>query len=81
MIASDQVITFGDFEFSVKTDYFGDPLSAVEVFVTFRNEPCCDDNGHQYRFYLPMGVSKSTLQDICSAFANAVHCDAAVMAA
>jgi len=81
MIASNNRISIGDFEFRVKTDHSGDPLSAIEVFVFFRNEPCCDDNGHQYRFYLPIGLAETSLQDVCCSFALAVHCDLGAAAA
>ena len=69
------------FTFEVSKDLTADPLSAIEVWVFFKSEPCCDDNGHQYRFYLPIGIREETLNDICRAFTLAVHCDQLAVAA
>ena len=71
----------GDFGFEIEKDRTADPLTAVAVWVRFRGEPCCDDNGHQYRFYLPLGVSDTTIHDICRAFTLATHCDSLADAA
>ncbi|OED38445.1 hypothetical protein AB833_19910 [Chromatiales bacterium (ex Bugula neritina AB1)] len=68
-------ISFDQFRFALEYDWCPDPLSGIAVWVWFRGEPCCDDNGHQYRFYLPLGVKSSTVRDICKAFAAATHCD------
>ncbi len=68
----------GDFKFKIEKDCSADPLTGVAVWVQFRGEPCCDDNGHQYRFYLPLGVSDRTIHDICRAFRLATHCDTLV---
>jgi len=71
----------GRFTFEVTTDPGADALSAIEVMVFFMGEPCCDDNGHQYRMYLPIGLQDSSLKDLCFAFTKAVHCEHNVMAA
>jgi hypothetical protein len=71
----------GDFSFLVERDYSADPLSGVAVWVFFRREPCCDDNGHQYRFFLPLGVQERTIHDVCVAFTLATHCTASDIAA
>jgi len=63
------------FSFVIEKDLTADPLSAIEVWVFFNSEPCCDANGHQYRFYLPVGIKKETLDDMCFAFTRAVHCE------
>jgi len=63
------------FSFHISTDPAADALSAIEVWVNFMGEPCCDENGHQYRFFLPLALQESSLQDICHAFTLAVHCD------
>ncbi len=69
-------IVFEQFRFFIEKDWCADPVSGIAVWVWFRGEPCCDENGHQYRFYLPLGVQTSTLRDVCRAFTAAVHCDA-----
>ena len=69
------------FTFEVTVDPCADALSAIEVMVFFNGEPCCDDNGHQYRMYLPVGLQESSLGDLCFAFARAVHCDQHLMVA
>lgn len=71
----------GRFNFEINIDPTADPLSAIEVMIYFCGEPCCDDNGHQYRFYLPLGIRESSLKDLCEAFTKAVHCEHNVMAA
>lgn len=76
-----QIIQVERFSFEITIDQSADPLSAIEVMVFFMGEPCCDDNGHQYRLYLPAGLQKSSLEDLCSAFAKAVHCEHYVMVA
>jgi len=63
-----------DFAFLVERDWCADPLTGVAIWVWFRDEPCCDDNGHQYRLYLPLGISNASILDTCSAFVKAVHC-------
>ncbi len=63
------------FTFEVSIDPTVDALSAIEVLVFFLGEPCCDDNGHQYRFYLPAGVQETSIKDMCLAFTKAVHCE------
>lgn len=65
----------GDFSFLIEKDLTADPLSGVAVWVLFREEPCCDDNGHQYRIYLPLGVKDETIKDVCHAFTLATHCE------
>jgi len=72
----DQVSKFvhEQFDFVVNRDSGADPLWGIEIWVWFRNEPCCDDNGHQYRLYLPLGVLDSTITDCCKAFCAARHC-------
>jgi len=69
------------FTFEITADPSADALSAIEVMVFFMGEPCCDDNGHQYRMYLPVGLQDSSLKDLCQAFTRAVHCEHNVMAA
>jgi len=72
---------FGDFSFLIEKDHAADPVSGIAVWVLFRDEPCCDDNGHQYRFYLPLGVMDETIKDVCDAFTRATHCDSMQIAA
>ena len=74
-------IQINDFGFAVDTDCRADPLTGVEIWVWFRGEPCCDDNGHQHRFFLPLGVCESTITDVCKAFTLATHCDSFTFAA
>ncbi len=74
-------IQIDHFNFEISVDPTTDPLSAIEVMVYFRDEPCCDGNGHQYRFYLPVGLSESSLKDLCEAFTKAVHCEHHAMVA
>jgi len=69
------------FTFEVNHDPAADAVCAIEVMVFFSGEPCCDDNGHQYRFYLPAGLREESLKDLCSAFTKAVHCEHNSMAA
>jgi len=69
------------FTFEITADPSADALSAIEVMVFFMGEPCCDDNGHQYRMYLPVGLQDSSLKDLCQAFTRAAHCEHNVMAA
>ena len=69
------------FIFDVTIDPTTDALSAIEVMVSFMGEPCCDENGHQYRLYLPLGLKDSSLKDLCEAFTKAVHCEQHVLAA
>ena len=76
-----KTIVVDDFSFAVETDCSADPLTGVGVWVWFRGEPCCDDNGHQHRFFLPLGVSDCTVADVCQAFTLATHCDSFAFAA
>ena len=76
-----KIYNIGDFRFDIEKDCSADPLTGVAIWVQFRGEPCCDDNGHQTRFYLPLGVSDSTILDICRAFTLATHCDSLAIAA
>ena len=69
------------FTFEVTVDPSAEALSAIEVLVFFNSEPCCDDNGHQYRMYLPVGLQDSSIKDLCKAFTKAVHCEHHAMAA
>jgi len=69
------------FTFEVTYDLTADALCAIEVMVFFMGEPCCDDNGHHYRFYLPVGLQDKSLRDLCSAFTKAVHCEHYLIAA
>lgn len=70
-----------EFDFVVEKDVSADPLNGVAVWVLFRDEPCCDENGHQYRFFLPLGVQSSTIKDVCHAFTLATHCQQLEIAA
>lgn len=63
------------FTFEISVDPTVDALCAIEVMVFFMGEPCCDENGHQYRFYLPAAVQDASLKDLCGAFTKAVHCE------
>ncbi len=76
-----QQFKVGDFSFLIEKDYTADPVCGVAVWVLFRDEACCDDNGHQYRFFLPLGVKDQTIEDICSAFTLATHCESLEAAA
>jgi len=69
------------FTFEVTVDPCAEALCAIEVLVFFNSEPCCDDNGHQYRMYLPVGLQDSSIKDLCKAFTKAVHCEHHAMAA
>ncbi len=83
----DEIVNFSDlpmndndfkidrFTFAIRVDQTADALNAIEVWVFFMEEPCCDDNGHQYRFYLPLALKESSLRDLCCAFTKAVHCE------
>lgn len=71
---------YKQFHFVVRRDHRADPLWGIEILVWFRGEPCCDDNGHQYRLYLPLGVQNATVDDCCRAFCAARHCEMEVMA-
>jgi hypothetical protein len=66
---------YKQFHFVVRRDHRADPLWGIEILVWFRGEPCCDDNGHQYRLYLPLGVQNATVDDCCRAFCAARHCE------
>lgn len=68
-------VRINDFRFEIESDCNADPLTGIGVWVFFRGEPCCDDNGHQYRFFLPLGVVESTVTDVCRAFTLATHCE------
>ena len=81
MISGNKTLQAGKFTFEVSIDHCGDPISAVEVWVNFQDEPCCDENGHQYRFYLPFAIQESSLQNVCNAFAKAVHSEKFLTAA
>ncbi len=74
-------VVVDQFTFEVTVDPCADALSAIEVLVFFMGEPCCDDNGHQYRMYLPVGLQDSSLNDLCRAFTKATHCEHNAMAA
>ena len=63
------------FTFEVTFDPTVDALFSIEIMVFFMGEPCCDENGHQYRLYLPAGLKESSLRDLCEAFTKAVHCE------
>lgn len=76
MTSETRTYTQEDFHFVVNRDYHSDPLWGIEILVWFRDEPCCDDNGHQYRLYLPLAVTDATVRDCCRAFCAARHCPA-----
>ncbi len=81
MTPSTRSFKFDEFDFFVEMDRFTEPVSGTEVWVWFRNEPCCNESGHQYRIYLPAGVQTSTIKDICRAFVASVHCTSMSVAA
>lgn len=64
-----------EFEFTIEYDRDADPIAGVGVWVFFKGEPCCDESGHQFRFFLPLGVKERTVLDVCRAFILATHCD------
>ncbi|MEM7256379.1 MAG: hypothetical protein AAF404_03220 [Pseudomonadota bacterium] len=81
MILQTTQLQIGDFSFLIEKDRGADPISGVAVWVLFRDEPCCDDNGHQYRIFLPLGVNDDTIRDVCHAFTLATHCEQLDLAA
>ncbi len=80
-VLNTEQFSIGEFDFVVERDVSADPLNGVAVWVLFRDEPCCDENGHQYRFFLPLGVQNSSIRDVCQAFTLATHCEALEIAA
>jgi len=76
-----KLIKVDRFTFEVASDPTADAISAIEVMVFFMGEPCCDENGHQYRIHLPLAMKDSSILDLCEAFTKAVHCEHYAMVA
>lgn len=78
---ANSIYNYHDFQFAIETDCNADPLTSIGVWIWFRGEPCCDDNGHQHQFFLPLAVSDETIRDVCRAFTLATHCQSPSFAA